>query len=353
MAERLQRAWLRHPLVAFIRHRALVGFYRQLHSMVRAGIALPTAFAQLVEFAPDAAMAQGLRVVARDVRGGATLGQALQRHAALFDDANVELMTFAEEAGRLEPVLSSLIDHLDKVQAQRWQTLLAAMMPLYLGGAFVFIGPLMGVAQSMTPGASVGSLYLSGLASSLGTALLALLAVLGAPFVVAALGGEVAVDRLKRHLPLVSAPLRRLAASRFVLGLALANASGLEVVRSLRLAVKSTGSPALVEALPRVEATLRGGSTLTEAVASLNLLDQTSLGALAVAERTGTISEALEMLSRELQASSLRATRLLTLLVVGLVTGVLLVKIVSGLLVTLLGPVKKYYDAAGSGSLDG
>jgi type IV pilus assembly protein PilC len=352
LAERLRRAWLRHPLVAFIRHRSVITFYRQLLAMVRAGIALPTAFTQLVEFAPDAAMAQGLRVVARDVRGGATLGQALQRHAALFDDANVELVTFAEEAGRLEPIITVLIEHLDKVQAQRWQTLIAALMPLYLGGAFVFIGPLLGVAQAMTPGASVGGLYVSGLASSLSTALLLLLVVLGAPFVVAALRGQLAVDRLKHALPLVSAPFRRLAASRLVLGLGLANASGLEVVRSLRLAVKSTGSPALLEALPRVEATLRGGSSLAEAVAELHLLDGASLGSLAVAERTGTLAETLEVMSRELQASSLKATRLLMLVVVAVVAGVLLVKIVSGVLGTLLGPVKSYYDAAGSGSLE-
>ena len=177
--------------------------------------------------------------------------------------------------------------------------------------------------------------------------------VLGTPFLVAALDLEAAWDRLRRKLPLIGAPMRQLAASRLVLGLSLATASGMEAMRSLRLAVKATSSPSLIAELPAVEAKLRGGSTLTEALGVLNLFDRSSLGALSVAETTGTLDETLERMSRELQASSLRATRALILIVTVLVAGALLVKLVGGILGTLLGPVKAYYDAAGSGDLGG
>ena len=33
---RLSRAWLRHPIVAFARHRKLITFYSQLHALIRA-----------------------------------------------------------------------------------------------------------------------------------------------------------------------------------------------------------------------------------------------------------------------------------------------------------------------------
>jgi type II secretory pathway component PulF len=350
---RLGRAWLRHPVVAFVRHRRLITFYSQLHALIRAGIALPTAFTQLTQFAPDAAMARGLAAVARDVRGGETLGGAMQKHGALFDDANVELIAFAEEAGKLEPICAGVVAHLEKVQAQRWQAVLGALWPMYLGAGFVFVGPLLGVAQQMTPEASIGGLYVSGLFSSVSTALLMLTLVLGAPFLIAALDQETAWDRFRRRIPFVSAPMRQLAASRLVLGLGLATGAGMEAVRSLRLAVKATGSPSLLAELPRVEAKLRAGSTLTEAVGVLGVLDLSSLGTLSIAETTGTLDETLERMSRELQESSLRAMRLLILFVTMLVAVVLLVKIVGSMLAVLLGPVKKLYDAAGSGSLEG
>lgn len=59
LQERLSRAWLLHPLVAFVRSRRLIIFYSQLHALIRAGIALPTAFTQLTQFAPDPSMARG------------------------------------------------------------------------------------------------------------------------------------------------------------------------------------------------------------------------------------------------------------------------------------------------------
>lgn len=348
LSERLSRAWLRHPLVAFARARKLITFYQQLHALIRAGVALPTAFQQLTEFAPDAAMAQGLASVARDVRNGATLGDALRRHGALFDDANVELIAFAEESGRLEPVCASIIAHLERVQRQRWQAVLGALWPLYLAGTLVFVGPLLGVAQQVTPGASIGGLYVGGLIKSFGFASLVLGGVLGFPFVVAVLDAEVPWDRFRRGIPLLSAPLRKLAASRFVLGLGLATASGMEVVRALRLAVKATSSAALQEELPNVERLLREGATLTAAVGALRILDVQDLGSLSIGETTGTLDVTLERLSQALQEQSLRAMRLLVILVTGLVAVALLVKLVSGLLGVLFGPIKSYYDAAGN-----
>lgn len=353
LGERVQRAWLKHPVVAFFRHRRLITFYSQLHSLIRAGIPLPTAFQQLESFAPDATMARGLASVARDVREGSTLGEAMRRHGALFDDANVELIAFAEEAGRLEPIARTIVSHLERVQQQRWKAVMGALWPLYLAGAFVFVGPLLSLAQTVKPGGSIGGAYAAGLASSLSTAVLVVGSLFAAPLFIAALGVDVGWDRFKRKLPLLGAPLRSLAASRFVLGLGLANASGMEMVRALRLAAKATSSPSLVADVGRAEVRLRTGGTLTQAVELLDVLDRSNLGTMSVAETTGTLDDALTRLAAELEDQSLRALRFLVIAVTVLVAGFLLLKIVGGMLATLLGPVKRLYDAAGSGNVDG
>lgn len=349
--ERLRQAWYRHPVVAFFRARRLIAFYRQLNSLIRAGVALPTAFNQLQKYAPDEAMARGLAAVARDVRGGHSLGDAMRAHAALFDDAYVELIAFAEEAGRLQPVSQAIIDHLERVQRQRWQTVMGALWPMYLGATLVFVGPLLGAAGSNV--SSVGSAYFAGLVSSLVTAISIVVCISSVPFIIAALDIGIQWDRFVRRLPLVATPVRQLAASRFVLGLGLASASGMEVQRSLRISARATARPSIVADIEKAEAALRAGSSLTDAVATLNVLDRESLGALSIAETTGTLDTTLEKQAQELEASSLRAMRFLTLLITGLVVAFLLVKIVLGLLGTLFGPIKSFYDAAGTGSLDG
>lgn len=353
LGARLVRAWYRHPIVAFFRARKLIAFYRQLHTLIRSGIALPTAFGQLQQYAPDDAMARGLAAVARDVRAGHALGDAMRTHAALFDDAYVELIAAAEDAGRLESVSLAITEHLERVQRQRWNAVLGALWPAYLGATLIFVGPLLDVAQHATSAASVGGLFVSGLVRSLGTAIAVLGGLFSVPFVIAALDLEERWDRLVRRLPLVASPVRQLAASRLVLGLSLASASGLEVQRALRISARATSRPGIVADVAKVEAAIRAGGTLTEAISTLNVLDRESLGALAVAETTGTLDETLAKLAKTLEESSLRAVRFLTLLITGLVTVALLVKLVVGLLGTLFGPIKTYYDAAGTGSLDG
>jgi type IV pilus assembly protein PilC len=352
VSERVARAWHRHPLVSFLRHSRQLAFYRQFHELHRAGLSLPVAFAELARFAPSAGAARALEAMSRDVQAGATLADALGRHAALLGDANVELIAFAEEAGTLERVLGALIAHLEEVQRLRWQALMMSVWPMYLAAGVLFVEPLLSAARSVQGPSDIGGRYVSGLTSNLLWALLVGGGLFAAPLVISALDVERPWDALKRQAPLVSAPLSRLYTSRLVTALGLGLGAGLEVVRALRVAVRVTGSPSLLASLPAAEALLRRGGTLTDAVESLALLDRATLGTLAVAERTGTLDDTLARVGREQQASSLRAMRLLLLALFAALAGVMVLKAVAGILGVLLGPVKTLYDAAGSGKLD-
>jgi type II secretory pathway component PulF len=313
---------------------------------------MPIIFDELTKYAPDPVLERGLKVVAKDIREGGTLAQALGKHARLFDDANVELIAFAEQAGTLDAVLKTLIEHLDEMKRLRWRAVFMSLWPLYLALSFVFVGPLLTASQHLTSTSSVAALYFSALVKNL-----LLVAAIGAfifavPFLICALNAELAWDRFKRRAPVVSNAVRDLYASRLMLGLGLGVGSGLEVIRTLKVAAMATNSPSLIDGLPTAEALIRRGGTLADAIESFGLLDRSTLGTLAIAERTGTVSETLTKLSKDLQESSLRAIRILLLVVLALAAGVLLIGIVSSVLGTILGPIKTIYDAAGSGSLD-
>lgn len=351
LGARVSRAWGKNPVVALLRHRRQVVFYQQLHALLASGTPWPTAFAHLVAYAPDARLARALSAMSRDVQGGSSLGEALARHGSELDDASVELLTFAERAGTLDEVVKTLIGHLERLQALRWRTLVLLLWPAYLLVALVMVGPLLGVAQSIQPGASIGSLYVAGLARSLGWLLAVGGGLVALPLVIAGLGLGTAWDRLKRALPLVSTAVSRLYAARFVMTLGLGAGAGMEVFACLRAAVKATGSPSLGEALPKAEDALRAGASLTEAVGRLELVEQSTLGTIAVAERTGTLDESLAKASHELEASALRAVQGLMLAVVALLAVVLVGSIVVAILKTALGSMMRLHDAAGSGAL--
>lgn len=351
LSTRLAKTWGRHPVMAIMRQRRQVAFYRQFHALISAGLGMPLVFAELSKYAPDPALERGLKVVAQDIRNGSTLSQAMNKHSALFDDANVELIAFAEEAGTLDRVLKQMIEHLEELGRMRWRAVFMSLWPMYLAGAFIFVGPLLSVSRSMTSTSSIGAIYLSGLIRNLLITGGVAAAIFAVPFLITLLNGELAWDQFKRRAPIVAPAVRDLYASKMMLGLGLGVGAGLEVMRTLKVAILATNSPSLIAQLPRAEAVIRNGGTLTEAIDSFGLLDRVSLGSLSVAERTGTVSETLAKLSQDLQQSAMRAMRVLIIVVLVVVAAVLLVGIVSSLIGTIMGPVKTLYDAAGSGNL--
>jgi type II secretory pathway component PulF len=348
LRERLHRAWLRHPVVAFLRHAKVASFYRQLHALIRAGVPLSTAFVKLTEFAPDEAMRSGLKLVSRDVRQGSTLSAALLRHSSsLFGDTHLELIAVAEEAGRLEAVTASINNHLEQVQKQRWQTILGAMYPLGLVLAAVFLGPLIRIGQLYKPGASLVSLYIHELVRSLSSATALFIIAFAFPLMIATLNQEAAWERLVRRVPLWSVPLKTLTASRFVLALGLAISSGLEAVRSIRLAVRASSSATAAAALPRAEQALLQGGSLTDSIALLQILDGAASGRIAVGEATGTLDETLERMGHELEEAAFHSTRVAMGVITGLVTAAVLVTIVVAIVGGIAGTMNGFYRDLG------
>lgn len=337
---RLARAWARHPIVAFAGHRGRIAFYRQFHSLVKAGTGMPIALAELSRYA-SGRMASALSSVAKDLENGAGLGEAMAKHEALFDDATLELLVFAEETGSLERVLAQIVEHLEAMQKLRWTALFGALWPMYLAGAFVFVGPLYGVA---TCDGNYGATYLSGLGQNLVVAGGSLAIILAFPFLLALAGLERGWDRLKLAMPIAGGATRRIYASRFLLALGTSVSAGLEVARSIRVSGKATGSPALMDRVALAERRVQGGGSLTDGVETLQLLDRHALGTLSVAERTGTLDESLAQLAKETQEGAVRAIRILILIVLAVFAIVVLVMIVSTMLGTLFGPVKEYYE---------
>lgn len=352
LSTKLAKTWARHPLVAFSSSRRQIAFYRQFHALVRAGLGMPAVFEELSKYAPAPGLERALKVVAKDIQNGETLAKSLSKHSAMFDDANVELIAFAEEAGTLDTVLKTLTDHLEQINKLRWRAIFMSLWPMYLAFAFIFVGPLLQVSQAMNSTASGGEIYLRGLINNLMLTGSVIAALVSFPFVVTLLGAEIPWDAFKRRAPIVAKAVRDLYASRLLLGLGLGVGAGLEVMRTLKIAVSATSSPSLIDNLPAAERVIRNGGTLTDAIGSLNLLDRIALGQLSVAERTGTIDGTLEKLSQELQESSLRAIRILIIVVLALAAGALLVGIVMSMMGTIFGPIKHLYDAAGSGNLD-
>lgn len=346
---RLRRAWGRHPLVAFGGHRSRITFYRQLHALVKSGQGIPTSLAKLALYAPDRRTREAMQEMQRDISLGATFGESMRKHADRFDDAIVELILFAEETGNLQKVLEQVIANQEEVQSLRWKALFFSLWPLYLLFAAVFVGPLFGLAQNASSiGGDWAGAYFSGLVSNLFFGGIAIAAVLGGPFAVAALGLDAAWERLVLAIPFAGRVKRDFIGSRFFLALGLGMSSGVEVKRAVRIALSASGSPTMAAQTSATVARIENGSTLAEALAPLAVFGRPSLGALAIGEDTGTLDEQLKRVAQDAQEAALRGAKLVMLATLVVVVLVVLATILSSLLGTLFGPIREYYSLPNS-----
>lgn len=342
--------WSKNLISRWTRLRKQEVFFRQFHALVRAGIPLPTAFVQLRSFAPDEAFSAGLSKVAKLVASGQSLGDALRSQPALFEADQLELLSAAESSGSLDTVLAALATHLEEVRRLRWKAFISSIWPAYLLALVVFLGPLVRVGNSGVKSlGEVGGAYLSGLIPGLMTALALVVAIIVFPVLVAALRAEAAWDAFVLRLPGVGSALRSLAASRALLTLGLSLSAGLEVARAVRVAVVATARPSLMSQAEGAVAVIRRGGSLFEALSGLGLFSRQTLGQLGVAEQTGTLDQTLKRLAPEVHEDTIRAVRLLVIVVVGVIGAAALFVLVSTLLGAIMGPIKSYYDMAGNG----
>ena len=306
---RVERAWALHPLVGMVRHRRKLTFYQGLHTMLRAGIPLNIAFSDLSRGAATDPFRQAVAEVGKAVGAGAGLAQAMQRHPVWFEPWVVGAIEAAEVSGTLEQALARIIQGLEDTHRLRQRTLSLCIYPAYLLVAFIVGGSaldgarrVMGAgSQSSLSGALAYALFIR----SLQVTLIGL-AIAGAPLAIAALGLEEKWARLRLKLPLLGGFHRQLQASRFCQVLGSSIGAGLEVARSLRMAITSTQNPVLQARTEQVVQQVQDGATLTDGVESLGLLEGESLRRISIGERTGHIEPIFQQLAREHSEAGMR-----------------------------------------------
>jgi type II secretory pathway component PulF len=309
VGSRVARAWGLHPLVGMARHRRRLTFYEGLHGMLRAGIPLNIAFTELSRGAAKDPFRQAVAAVGREIGAGAGMAQAMRRHPVWFEPWVVEAIEGAEVSGTLEQGLARIIHWLQETQRLRMRTLSLCIYPAYLLGAFIIGGSLLEGASGV-----MGSGSRAALSGEIGSAFFRRvfqvtaigLAIAGAPLAVAALGFEERWARLRLKIPLLGGFHRQLEASRFCQVLGTSVAAGLDVGRSLRMAISSTQNPELHARTGQALQQLQDGASLTDTVEGLGLLDGESLRRIATGERTGHLDTMLQHLAKEHSESGVR-----------------------------------------------
>ncbi len=319
----LASAWARHPLVAMVRHRPRLTFFLGLHSMIRAGVALPIAFSELSRGAAKDPFRRAVAQVGEAVAAGSGLAEAMRQQPMWFEPQVVELVGAAEATGTLESALARITAQLEEAQRMRWRAVSLCAYPAYLLTAFIFGGALLGTASSLMASGNTDDIlgvFVSQFLQKVLTVSSFGLAFFLAPLVLAWPALAPHWEALRMRVPVLGRVHRELQASRFSLVLGAALGAGLEAGRSLQLALEATGSLWLRGRVNLAVHRLRSGASLADVVEWLGVLDSESLQQLATGERTGGLEPVLALVSRGHSEAAMRWLRTLMFVVITLLS---------------------------------
>jgi type IV pilus assembly protein PilC len=281
-------------------------FFRQLATMMTAGIPLVQAF-EIIGAGHEKQSVQKLILdIKSQIEGGSTLHEALKKHPLHFDDLSVNLVEAGEQAGALETLLDKIATYKEKTEAIKKKIKKALFYPAAVMVVAVVVTVILLIFvipqfESLFKGFGADLpaftqfvINLSKFVQSKGW-LLGLIA-----------GGGIyaffyfhkrsrkmreAMDRVMLKLPIVGPILVKAAIARYARTLATTFAAGVPLVEALHSVAGATGNIVYENAVMRMKDEVATGQRLQRAMENTNLFPNMVNQMIAVGEESGSLDQ--------------------------------------------------------------
>lgn len=287
-----------------VKSEALVIFTRQLSTMVGAGVPLLRSLNSLKEHTEDKTLRTALDTIYKDIQGGASFADALDRHPHVFGDIYVSMVRAGEAAGILDEILGRLAQQQEKSAtikkkvkgAMTYPMILIIITVLAFFGLMLFVIPQIGKILTDLGGPDVELPLLTQIMLGISAFMINfwwLLLIVG-------VGGVVFIRRFLRtpqgkyllHTTLLKVPVLKgiiikIAIARFSRTFASLMSAGVSVVEALSVTTGAIGNVAYKEQLDKSIAEIKNGKQLSETLQGSPLFPEIVSQMLSVGEETG------------------------------------------------------------------
>lgn len=290
--------------------RDVIFFTSQLATVIGTGVNLVDGLKDIESRLRKAPMQKVVKAVREDIETGSSLSQAVSRHPSAFDDFYVNVVRAGEATGSIDRTLDDLVRQLEWREDLKNRMREVTTYPLIVVGLLtivitVFVSftipRIMRVYEQMRsrielPLPTLVIMTVSNFIQAYWIVILAAIAVVLIAFrlEVQTERGRVRLDRLLLRLPLVGEVARKVALSRFAHYLGSLHQSGLEVAPSLTLVERLIGNAWLSRQFHRAVDRVTAGESLSGALAAVGEFPPIVIQMIAIGERTGRMSKALE-----------------------------------------------------------
>ena len=309
----------------------LASMFRQLGTLLHAGVPMLQGITALGEQTPHARLKEILREAAALVASGRPFSEVLARHPQVFSQLTIELIRAGETSGMLETMCARIADYLEREVEIRRKLQRETLYPkfvLFVAGLVILILAFVNAGMGATGGQAV-----------LARVTLALFVGAGA-FGVWWLGRylhqypQLATrwDEIKLAFPGVGGVARRYATSRFCRSLGTLYGGGILLQRAVEVSARACGSPYIEETmLQNLPMLMNGGgiSTMLEASGSLS---PSAVQMARTGEQTGGLDSMMEKVADYLESEADQKAHqlavvagVLMLLLAALVVGIIVI----------------------------
>lgn len=346
------------PFFGRITNKEVVILSRQIATLFEAQVSALRVFRLLSAEVDNKKLAVILSAVGDDLQGGSPISKALARHPKVFTLFYVNMVRAGEESGKLSETFVYLADYLDRTYEVVSKAENALIYPLFVIGVFFAVMALMltlvipKISAILIDSGQPIPIYtaivigFSNFLVSYGIFVLIGLAALG--FYVWQLGktgkGKLFLDSLKLSVPFVGDLYKKLYLARIADNFATMLLSGVSVVQALEITGSVVGNAAFAEILSDVSQDVKGGSSISSALARHAGIPGIMVAMTKVGEETGELGKILSTLAKFYSREVTNAVDTL----VGLIEPIMIVMLGLGVGTLLAAVLLPIYNLAGA-----
>lgn len=289
-------------------------FTRRLADLSGAGLPLDRVLQVVAEQSESPTLRQVAEATLEDVRAGTPVSQALAKHPRLFNEAFTQTLRAGEASGQFPEVAERLADFQEMEVARRSQIVSALTYPAIL--AFVAVAVNVFLVTFVVPRLAVvfkdmggelpattrllldGSEFLSRNATVVSIAIV--VAIVAARAWAATESGALARDKFLLTAPVVGPVVRKATVSRFARVLGTLVFGGVPILEALEISGMSAGNRVFRTSARRVEADVRAGRAIAEAMRDAGAFPPVLTHMVAIGEETGDLPKMLGRVANSL-----------------------------------------------------
>jgi type IV pilus assembly protein PilC len=260
--------------------------------------------------------------IARAINSGESVTSALSSVNGYFPPLLCEMVAVGEKTGKVDEVFLQLGEQYQHILQLRRNFLVGIIWPaIELTAAFVIIGLFILLMGTIVPMQADGTPVFDVLGIGVGVpGLINYLLIVGV--IVAVVAGVIwgflsgrfgpwPMQALMR-LPMIGKCLEMMALSRMAWALAMANNSGMDTRRAVKLALRSASNPYYSSQEKKIDRMLADGAEIHEAFALTRAFPSEFVDVVSTGEISGTLPESLLRLSQDYQSRARSTSGIIT-----------------------------------------